>query len=192
MNNVFIKLNIYSNDELFLQIVRSELRDYDITHTYIGIRDTIINIIKCLLFGGGTQLGGATWFLRILFFVCVGYAVAMYVFHKIGFRYGFVLLNIACIVLASLVNSYDIMLPLGMQSYFCSYIAFSLGILIKGNKKSCKKGTFFALFVFSVFSLAVIGRFGTISVGSGKIINVFCMLWRHCVDGYCCGLFLCL
>ena len=43
------------------------------THAYMSITEIIQNIIKGVLFGGGSELGGAFWFLKILFMISVCY-----------------------------------------------------------------------------------------------------------------------
>ena len=59
LNNVFINCNLYDN----------------INHNYFTVKDIIVNIIKIILFRGNTEMLGATWFLPILFFISIIYAL---------------------------------------------------------------------------------------------------------------------
>ena len=52
LNNFLLDINFYSINN----------------HYYFSLLDIFINIIKILLFNGVTELFGATWFLRLLFF----------------------------------------------------------------------------------------------------------------------------
>ena len=56
---------------------------------YLSISQIVIDCIRALLFVRGTQLGGATWFLRTLFFVSELFVFLDFLFRKwcVKFRY---------------------------------------------------------------------------------------------------------
>ena len=66
LNNTFISLNLYDN----------------INHEYFGFKDIIVNIIKIILFRGNTEMLGATWFLPILFFISIIYAIIEFIIRN--------------------------------------------------------------------------------------------------------------
>ena len=66
-NNILLNIHVYSID----------------THSYYNLADFGINIVKILLFRGVTELGGATWFLHLLFLISVGYAVCTFILNKL-------------------------------------------------------------------------------------------------------------
>ena len=66
LNNTFISLNLYDN----------------INHEYFGFKDIIVNIMKIILFRGNTEMLGATWFLPILFFISIIYAIIEFIIRN--------------------------------------------------------------------------------------------------------------
>lgn len=70
-HNVFIKINFYSDDIRLLNYFRYfDLGATSLTNP-MSFTDTVGNIGKTLLFGGATELGGAMWFLAVLFEVSI-------------------------------------------------------------------------------------------------------------------------
>lgn len=79
-HNFFIKINFYTNNNLFLTL--STGNSYGLSDFY-GIRDIIKNIVYVLLFRNEEQLAGATWFLRVIFLINIAYAINSYLINKI-------------------------------------------------------------------------------------------------------------
>lgn len=67
LNNILLDTHIYSIE----------------THNYYNLTDYGINIVKILLFRGVTELGGATWFLHLLFLISIGYAIFTFILNRI-------------------------------------------------------------------------------------------------------------
>lgn len=80
LNNVFIKINVYA-DAAILADYTGELAIN--AHSYMGFKQVIIAIIKVLCFAGGTEMGGAFWFFKVLFLVSVLYAFVNMILMKI-------------------------------------------------------------------------------------------------------------
>lgn len=71
LNNFFIKINVYTNNPMFLKEISGE---YNHLTEPLSIGDTVVQIFRALTFNSETQLGGALWFLVVLFFLTVFYA----------------------------------------------------------------------------------------------------------------------
>lgn len=82
VNNVFIHWNIYTDNPAFASNTFVEKEYVTLAEPY-GISKTIKEIIKVILFQGGTQLGGALWFFNTLFFLLVGYICIQYLLNRI-------------------------------------------------------------------------------------------------------------
>ncbi len=75
LNNAFLLLNIYTDDPAVLNYVSEE---YIVFHHVMSTKEMLVNIIKGFLFAGSTDMGGAFWFLRVLFVISVLYCVLDY------------------------------------------------------------------------------------------------------------------
>lgn len=70
LNNLFIKMNVYTDNILILN------HGTDSTvHTYMSLWDICRQVFLSLLFLGDSQLGGAMWFFRVLFSVSILYCI---------------------------------------------------------------------------------------------------------------------
>lgn len=67
LNNLFVNVGIYTDKAEFLKIAGRGCRDGLLG--YMNISTILIKLIKTILFMDSTQMGGPTWFLRILFVV---------------------------------------------------------------------------------------------------------------------------
>ena len=75
LNNVFIYLNIYSDNPLFIAEAEKYNLDAAVLGSLMGITGIFNMILKAVYFNGNTQIGGALWFFQTLFLVLVLYAV---------------------------------------------------------------------------------------------------------------------
>lgn len=66
LNNFFLRIGFY--DEKIIP--------------YQDTKNILLNCIKGLLFFKSTQMGGATWFLRILFFVSIIFAIIDFILFQ--------------------------------------------------------------------------------------------------------------
>lgn len=92
-------------------------------------------MVSNFLFSGGTQLAGATWFLRSLFCISVINAIVVYVLKKIELDRFYFVIIIFIIAGACLVNANEIFRELagkiGLESFFAGYYAFLLGVILR-------------------------------------------------------------
>lgn len=140
LRNVFIDLNIYTNNELFLEdsifgrakgsLIQKLSPDKMVQQA--------VNILK---FTNETQLGGATWFLRVLFGTSILWCVLNYFMKKIGKQKDSVrmAINIAVsvclLVLAWWWKKDNRHFVLQFQSVASAYIMFCTGYYMKGILK---------------------------------------------------------
>ena len=81
LNNEFIRLNIYTDNADIFNYVSGP---YIGLHHYMDTVDILENIIKGIVFSGETQLGGALWFVRLLFTVSIVYCFTDWLLKKIS------------------------------------------------------------------------------------------------------------
>lgn len=82
LNNFFLKINIYTDNELFL----NHEGKYVVLGEWYDAGRIIRELIKAILFFGSTQMGGALWFFRTLFGVIVGYGIIDFCIVQLGFE----------------------------------------------------------------------------------------------------------
>lgn len=80
--NLLIKINIYTDNPAFLEGTLGG-NVYGIT-CYLSLSEMKPWIINVLKFSGESQLGGATWFLRVLFGITILYAIINYILKTIA------------------------------------------------------------------------------------------------------------
>lgn len=80
LNNVFIKMNIYTDNVNF---ANSNVEGGGFLGTYMGINDILHNIYYALTFQYFCQIGGAFWFFRTLFFVLIIYSSVEFLLRKV-------------------------------------------------------------------------------------------------------------
>lgn len=170
-NNLFLLIGIYTNDELFLQLTIS---GNDKLIDFISFKETIIAILKNILFTGGTQMGGATWFLRTLFAVSIINMVLRYLYRHFKFGkpvfWGCVVLSV---IAAQIVTMSDISLTLGINTYFAAYVAFLMGMFLKHyNIMESIKGKYVIIWICTLVILLIMNNFVDIGMNTGLITNV--------------------
>ena len=77
LNNLFLKLNILTSDERILQVPGNAVT------TPVTVRDVIGRTVHWCVFDGGTQLGGAMWFIQALFQVSILYALVEFILQRL-------------------------------------------------------------------------------------------------------------
>lgn len=78
-NNLFVYSNIYTTNQALL--------DGNIGNNYgidkiLSLKNIIIKLIYIIILATGTKLGGATWFLKVLFFISIFFALIAYFLKK--------------------------------------------------------------------------------------------------------------
>lgn len=168
LNNFFVIIHIYPET--------SVLNTYQI----------ITGLLLILLTGNITTLGGATWFLSVLFIITILHAI--YSFILKNFKYKNIIdfiLVIFCIIMAEVVNqlSLGFVLPLRIGILFSAYILYRLGMIIKIIYNKLKNITIgggyqLIIVVISLGILIICSIFvGGVELNSGKIVNILYLLF---------------
>ena len=79
LNNVFISLNIYTDNKDFLLY---QIGNGNELSSYYNFSSTIKELLKAVVFRTGTQIGGALWFFQTLFMVLIIYNIVEFVLNK--------------------------------------------------------------------------------------------------------------
>lgn len=92
-NGIFLILNnplcisgFYLSNETEWAEVMQRAGAYEI-HRILSLKDTLLELIKICLFMGGTELGGASWFFRVLFFGLIAFGVWEFLLRKLTDKY---------------------------------------------------------------------------------------------------------
>ena len=80
LNNVLLKVEIYTDNNAVLNYVSS---DHIVIHSMMSVRQTLLAICRCIFFSNDSELGGAFWFLRDLFFISVCYCLFSFIVRKL-------------------------------------------------------------------------------------------------------------
>lgn len=72
LHNIFIRINIYTDNLLLLEQVPQEFASITVPWTF---REIITNILKHLLLGGNREIGGAIWFIATLLEISILFCV---------------------------------------------------------------------------------------------------------------------
>lgn len=151
-SNIFVYLHILSNK-------------YFLTN-----KEIIKNIIKCFLLIKGTDIGGALWFVKILFFVSVGYSYICYINNIVKF-------NIKKIIWIILVVLFQILTIANFSfepilQLLLGYLTYCIGVFIHEKELHKKKLPYKTLNVISFFLLFIMTKIGNISFATGQVTNI--------------------
>lgn len=132
-NNIFLKLNIYTDNVKFLEEKISQ--GYATLGTKYDLITIIKNILYAAVFRGGTQLTGASWFFQTLFMVLILYTIVEFFLCK--------LLQKDCVIkIQTFFAGFSLILGwicqikgwyffIGLNRVFTVYSLIHLGVLIK-------------------------------------------------------------
>ena len=78
-HNLFIKINIYTNNPIISEYVSEE---YVVLKDYLSIQTIPRNLMYALIMNCNTQLGGAFWFFYTLLIISVGYCLIDFILNR--------------------------------------------------------------------------------------------------------------
>lgn len=185
LNNLFLKLNILTSDERILQVPGNAVT------TPVTVKDVIGRTVHWCVFDGGTQLGGAMWFIQALFQVSILYALVEFILQR-------------------LLHGADTLLPQGLFSgvllwlgWRCGlagwnvwglgiaascYCLFYLGTVLRRTTRESIPAYQRGIFAAAAFAvLLILGQLGSVGLaGNGYSSRFSCWLpaWRA---GCWCG-----
>lgn len=170
LNNFFIKIGIYTTNPALLDLVEGQ--NNAVQH-YLSLQETLITLLKVLVFSNRPQLGAPTWFLRTLFFVTVMHAVVKFIGSKIKFRHADICLLVLSCIGATVVVLMKLTLPLGLHTVFAAYIVYYIGITLrKLNFTKFADKHPIPLFFGSLALLIALSFFGSVAMASAQITNI--------------------
>ena len=179
LNNVFIRCNIYTSEKNVEDYLDESLVSI---HSVMSVKDMLKNIVKGIFFAGHTELGGAFWFLRVLFYISVSYLCIDFILKRF-IRNGRTVLICQGIVSAVFLGvGYYMSLKnidtFALDKLFSCYCLYYLGLLmsIVIPKKWEKTSVCLVTSVVSFFALWGLGMIGTISLGNNDYVNPLFML----------------
>lgn len=175
LQNFFLKIGLLTSNELYFSY-NPMLNDGFVKS--ISFRDSILIIIKSFFFMGTRPFCGALWFLGGLFYITIFYTCLGYLLKKLKwFPYIRICISILFLIIGYLIISKGINVN-GIKKYvgliLITDFPFSLGVFLKSNNFYGIKITIrrnIILFICSLLGLLVLVQFGTISIGSVRIVN---------------------
>ena len=174
-NNLFLRLNILTSDERILEIPGN------IVTTPTTLKDVIGRTVHWCVFDGGTQLGGAMWFIQALFQISILYAVIEFLLKK--FLHG-----IDTLLPQGLISG--VLLWVGHRCGLAGWNVWGLGIaascyclfylgtvLRRVARDNVPTRTRAAAAVGAFVLLLILGRFGSVGLaGNGYPSTIFLLL----------------
>lgn len=174
LNNFFIKVNVYTDNQELLNSVEGT---YITLHHTMSVKEMVTNIAKSLFFGGGTTMGGAFWFLESLFMVSVAYVFCDFAIKRFCNKRKFQLVLQAVVSMVALGAGYICYLrgfkTLGIDRMLSYYWLFFFGVLLKetGLHKRIMS-SYRSIKVAGCFvGIALCGRFGSVYLDNNNYTN---------------------
>lgn len=177
-NNVFIRLNIYTDKSEFLLVDGPEVA-YRRLAVHYDIIEIIKQIVKAVFFQCTTQVGGAFWFFQALFIVLIFYAIVDLILSRLVNEnmqriikgiLGIILLLIGyCCCLKGLMLK-------GLSRVFSVYILIYVGENLRNiNRRiTCIESSLYKeilMVVLSAGMLLIAQSYGNIDLSSNSIEN---------------------
>ena len=179
LHNFFIKINVYTDDEKLLAYSSGE---YVSTINKWTNNDIFKNINNAIILRGESQIGGALWFVAVLFEISIAYCVIDYLIKKIVSGNGIIIAQgiVAILLLALGYYCHLTGMTIAGLSKMCSYYClFYLGYVIKCYKLSSrekKNSVHVLVFGFSFIILIVASKFGSIALATNDYVNPLYLL----------------
>ena len=188
LHNFLIDLHIYISEENIL--CSSEC--FQVVTRYSN-QEMLLRFFKAFVFAGGSQLGGALWFFKILFFSSIFFKIECFLLRKNSKRMLFLLIiNFVFYAIGAVLFAKKIYLPLGFEIMFSVMIFYYIGFLIHNHFKSvetliCRKKIVCAIvsFVPLLFSYS----FQNVDIGRHVMTNpLLLLLTTFCGFVFCYSL----
>ena len=176
--NIFIKMNIYTADEGVKNFLDPSLTSI---HSSMSLKEMAVNIVKGLFMAGHTELGGAFWFLRVLFYISVAYVIIDFCLKKILRDSKKVIITQGIISVVFLIIGYIMSLKnievFATDRFFSCYCLYYIGMLLSKIKtEGIKIWQYILMTVFGCAVIIILSNFGSISIGDNAYVNPLFML----------------
>ena len=181
LHNFFIAIHVYTNDPRLLEYVPDTLATLK---EPMSLAEMGVNILKSLIFHGGTEMGSAFWFIETLMELAVVYSVINFVLKKkfkketetILLYQTFV--AVAFLILGFICAKTNHTLH-GLSKMLSVYILYHGGYVLKMSRIYEREWTGVAHFSALAVSLAVLigcDRIGFIALNVNEYVNPFFLL----------------
>lgn len=185
LHNFFIRINIYTNNPLLMKYNVSE---YNQVTEFWSFMDIVKNIVKSFILSGGTQIGGAFWFVAVLFKLVVIYCFIDFLVKKISMDKHVVVIIQSVISIIFLIVGYLFHLKgirfLSLDKVFSYYILFHVGYVIKSSGiYNCKQNNILHILIIIITFLVLLicNSVGTIALDQTNYVNpVFLLIASIC------------
>lgn len=187
-NNIFIGLNILTDDSKILSVSESLYRE---VAEHYSFQQIFYKIINAVFFRTNTQLGGALWFLSTLFFVIIIFSLVDFlIFRFTKERKIHLIVQFAISVVFMLLGYYcsvnEISLSLGLDRVFSCYLLFFVGCFIKHFRLITRNIKIdICTISIAVVVLILSNHFiGSISLASNYYINPLYLIFMSIIGWY--------
>lgn len=169
LHNVFVILNIYSNDPSLITLTKGSAYSQHLTD-YFPLGRIIRETIKVLCGIGTQELGSATWFLIELFVIVIFHGTISFITKKKRNRnIVFYTLFVAMLIASVLIN--DLPMRGEIKRFPVTYVAFLLGYFLRNiNIKNMYSSWSIPL---SACILLGMVNLGNIELSTARIVNPF-------------------
>ena len=184
LNNVFISLNFYTDNGAFKQdVVFIQKAAQTLMHRK-GVRELVVDVYNVLTLKEIPQMGSASWFLIVLFLVCVIHCFVEYGIRGLGFKVRVavlcVLLAINLLVAFAISNGFASEAPIADRhlQVFGVYSCYLMGVLTRSfvdagmlDRLLAKKWIVVCAGPVSFVILLALLPFGTLELSKSQIVN---------------------
>ncbi|MBQ2350962.1 MAG: acyltransferase family protein [Bacteroidales bacterium] len=174
LHNVFVYLNIYTNNPEFIQMVSG---DHINTTNYLSFAIIISRMFKSLVFLSGTQLTGALWFLATLLELIVLYQTIAFILKRFFSKQKVFLIQSILSVLFLGLGYYFAINNIFLEGYAripSFYILLHGGFVLKNyslTEKERSNIAHFAIWAISLAALVACNQFGHIELSCNTYEN---------------------
>ena len=178
LNNWLLKINVYTSNPLLFEYVNGSTLNISVLMPPLTQKQTLNAVKNCLLFSNLTPLGGALWFLQLIFFVSVSYCVVDYLVRKIVPRYSMLVqaaLSVGLLIVGSRCKGNEWMLSLGRAA--SCYFMFFLGCFLRQHAGVVERMNWKVFLPCGIVSLAVLLYCNTLHQSS--FVSVYLITNRY-------------
>lgn len=135
LHNTFLHIGIMTDSKAYL----AQMSTYNLSGgdaAYLTAKDFLIAEIKILCFGAPEPMGGASWFLRILFFVSILYCICEFAFRKLwekGTILPQMILSLALLGISFAISKTG-WTYMNFPTIFAAYILFTGGVIARAYR----------------------------------------------------------
>ena len=135
LGGLFLRIHFYTDDPAFLEMTKSWPYPQKL-YTVNGIGEILTKFVKCVLMMDTTQLGNATWFLIVMFGICLMYSTFQLLISKLPERHRQLLkyaMFAVCVIVGQLLDPSVTAMRFVRCQIYC-LIGFLIGVWFKHHE----------------------------------------------------------